>query len=435
MIISRVLRFNRICSLLTHRPQKMTYYQLFDYNGISWSNFLNKSTNTEFKSLADIQKFVFDDLNELKSIENLMGHLKECEIVNVFNHAKTFALKMPDLIPSGKILRLTKNNLSVEFNRLQVLCILCHMLLCTLKKTNQNNYWVTFENWLTDGRPCAVVYLKTLIEYFRQSFIAFKDVEQNFMKETISFKRIKCESAIEESLFQNSSIKLCKVDLRLQGGIGDASMNEVDFANCDIGYGVTGTQEEILFGASPEMCVAMLFCDTMLDEEAIIIKGARRVGLFEGYGLNLKFKSLASIESKPWKDRCVIAIDAMDFSEHTDSFKIQIQRNSLQRELKKSIAGFSAVINGTIDTGHWGCGAFCGNRYIKSIIQLIASSIQSNNLVYFCHGDIIFYESFKSFINILQEKNVSVENLWKALNSELREDDDVFTQIIRHLEK
>ena len=40
---------------------------------------------------------------------------------------------------------------------------------------------------------------------------------------------------------------------------------EVDFANRDVGYGMGGTQEEILFGTTPEMCPLVLLAHTLQD--------------------------------------------------------------------------------------------------------------------------------------------------------------------------
>ena len=42
------------------------------------------------------------------------------------------------------------------------------MILCTLIPTKYNKYWVTFENWLVDGRICANEYMYCLFEYFNQ---------------------------------------------------------------------------------------------------------------------------------------------------------------------------------------------------------------------------------------------------------------------------
>lgn len=114
---------------------------------------------------------------------------------------------------------------------------------------------------------------------------------------------------------------------------------------------------------------------------------------------------------------------------------MQIEKKKLERELKKLFAGYSEISNEKIDTGHWGCGAFCGNRYIKSVIQLVASSITSNSLVYFCHGDAVFYENFNYFLNFLYEEKITVQNLWNSLNSRLDEKENIFNQIIENLNK
>lgn len=104
------------------------------------------------------------------------------------------------------------------------------------------------------------------------------------------------------------------IRFKMTGSIGDLSRIQVDFANKDIGFGVTGTQEEILFGKHPELCVSMLFVDTLQDDEAIIVYNCRKVADFEGYGLNLKFKSVVQ-PNKNEQLPIIVAIDAMDFSE------------------------------------------------------------------------------------------------------------------------
>ena len=288
------------------------------------------------------------------------------------------------------------------------------MLLCTLQRDKHNLYWTTFENWLCDGRACAFVYLRTLFEYLEQSFDS---------DDTIEFTLSKC--ACTEFDFSNKSV--CNVDLRLSGSIGDACVTdsaEVDFANMDIGFGVTGTQEEIMFGASPEMCIAMLCCRSMQDDEAILIRGARRVAKFSGYGLELKLKSLLpSASAATPTERYVACIDALDYSDQSDAkqiLKSQLSESTLRRELRKAYAGFSALPKGSaIQTGHRGCGAFCGNREIKALLQLVAASLAGNgkSLIYFCHNDKNFYESFASFLEFLKHNEISLGELWAELNS------------------
>lgn len=81
----------------------------------------------------------------------------------------------------------------------------------------------------------------------------------------------------------SSGRPLVEVDVRNSGEIGGQQGEvEVDFANEDVGFGVYGTQEEILFGTSPELCVMMLFCDTLASNETYLVKGTTRYGEHTG---------------------------------------------------------------------------------------------------------------------------------------------------------
>jgi poly(ADP-ribose) glycohydrolase len=372
-------------------------------------NFIKKKEHRE----EDEDRLQFKTLNAI-------GHFYDIFLIE---QVRQMALELPIHFPSGFIRRLEEAPTSLEFTRVQVLCLLCHMFFCTLQRTESNLYWTTFENWLCDGRICATTYLRTLLEYFQQSFNG--DTFRG--DETIEFKRVVCT----EMVFTDKTEKICQIDLRLSGSIGDESTSfvEVDFANRDIGYGVTGTQEEILFGSSPEMCIAMLFCDTMRDNEAIVIRGARRVAAFLGYGTTLCFDKLVPSDSRNWNQRYVVAIDAADYSHENDLKSIllsQISEKSLHRELKKAYAGFCGLPQAsTIQTGHWGCGAFCGNQQIKALVQLVAASLASGSemhkIVFFCFEDKSFYESFTFLISFLRRNEVSICDLWIVLSSMLEQ--------------
>lgn len=52
-----------------------------------------------------------------------------------------------------------------------------------------------------------------------------------------------------------------------------------------------GTQEEIIFGFSPELAPILLVCDSLRDEEVLIATGARRIAVHTGYGLDLKISA------------------------------------------------------------------------------------------------------------------------------------------------
>ena len=61
----------------------------------------------------------------------------------------------------------------------------------------------------------------------------------------------------------------------------------------------------------------------------------------------------------------IVAIDAIHFYQ----FKTQFEEAQINRELKKSYAGFLPQVKGdafpVIATGNWGCGAFRGDRQLK----------------------------------------------------------------------
>lgn len=125
------------------------------------------------------------------------------------------------------------------------------------------------------------------------------------------------------------------------------------------------------------------------------------------------------VEPSQGYDPIIIAIDAMDFSDEYDSrnsFRKQLKQSSLERELGKAFTGFSAFTSTNIDTGHWGCGAFCGNRYLKCLLQWLAASASSNRLHYFCHGDERFYKACVPLISRICSETTPAK-LWSSLKS------------------
>ena len=194
---------------------------------------------------------------------------------------------------------------------------------------------------------------------------------------------------------------------------------------------------KILFGSSPEMCIAMLFCDTLDGDEAIVIKGARRVALFDGYGLNVSFKECIPLETKKWSDRLVIAIDSLDFSDcerSEQAFTRQLEEANLNRELSKAFVGFSVVHNHFIDTGHWGCGAFFGSKQLKAVIQWLAASASRNSLNFYCFSENEFRQEFQHFLNEIHQKEIKPSRLLSVVRSlDVTSETSVFDTILKKL--
>ena len=140
------------------------------------------------------------------------------------------------------------------------------MLLCSLARGPSHRYWVTLQPWVTrDTRP-ALAYLACLLDYFDNEgdtrVPRCNTVNVHFYAELssddegppIKFERIVRDAATsppcEDSLQQ---LVCCEVECPSNIGRQDPAEVEVDFANKDVGFGPGGTQEEILFGMTPEV--------------------------------------------------------------------------------------------------------------------------------------------------------------------------------------
>ncbi|CAF0867160.1 unnamed protein product [Brachionus calyciflorus] len=420
----------------------MQYYSLCNLDENKWEQVTEILNQFQVKNLTDfvslISNFIPIESNNKQEIENTLFYLidnySEKDLIDTIKNIVNYALKLSELIPSGRLPRLDRNNRLIELNRSQILCILCHMFLCTLNKDKRNLYWVNFDLWFNESTKCTRAYLHALIEYFREAF-ELLEKNPNYMSQCIKFEKRILDSEIFDQGLKTRK-KLSNFNILLNGSIGDNGLCEVDFANMDIGYGKSGTQEEILFASSPEMCVAMLFCDTLQDDEAITIKGARKIVNFEGYGLDLKYLEKVNFGLKDWSKRVVIAIDAIDFSfcnDEQECIKVQMELKNLKREVQKAFVRFSSVSGENIETGHWGCGCFNGNKYLKAIIQLIACSLSENNINFYCFRSKDFSDNFRSFLNILYEKDVTLEKLWSCLTENKFEESDFLQKIIKNI--
>mgnify|MGYP001137640499 FL=1 len=89
-------------------------------------------------------------------------------------------------------------------------------------------------------------------------------------EETVVYVRRRVE-ADRRPNWSASETPLCRVTVKVAGGIGDGRDEiEVDFANKDISYGRGGTQEELMFGMSPEMDVIVLLLRESLQGKPLL---------------------------------------------------------------------------------------------------------------------------------------------------------------------
>ena len=195
------------------------------------------------------------------------------------------------------------------------------MLLCSLARGPSHRYWVTLQPWVTrDTRP-ALAYLACLLDYFDNdggsrvlhcttalsTITLYAELSSGDEGPPIIFQRIVRDpgtSPPEDSSQQQ--LVCCEVECPSNIGRQDTAEVEVDFANKDVGFGPGGTQEEILFGMTPEVrlrlsvrlnevrclhqaCPAVLVCPTLGDTECLLVSGVARSGDWAGYGFNVTY--------------------------------------------------------------------------------------------------------------------------------------------------
>lgn len=234
---------------------------------------------------------------------------------------------------------------------------------------------------------------------------------------------------VEPPNWSLSTSPLLPVDIHTSGTIEDHGDEcwQVDFANMIIGGGVIGAgcvQEEIRFVINPECLIARLLCETLAPNEAVLIIGAQRYSNYTGYRDTFAWASHHEDKTARAADgrlRTIItAIDAVSFP--PAQIYRQFSREYVLRELNKAYIGFmpneaDESKAWRIATGHWGCGAFNGDKHLKALIQWMAASETSRRLKYFSFGDQAFTEQFERVQGVAVKANLRVGDLWQLILS------------------
>ena len=252
------------------------------------------------------------------------------------------------------------------------------------------------------------IYIHALLNMFEECFLGTNNCND------IIFERRVLEIQPDIS---NCNQNLVKINVHSQGRIGDIEEVEIDFANACVGGGPSGTQEELLLGISPQaLPVGILNAEPLLDNESIIITGAKKHADYKDYGLDA-FYTGKNMQCWDWPSRKIIAIDAIPFQDGTgDNRFMQMQEHLLKREIIKCFVGLQAAKGLGVSTGHWGCGAFGGDKEVKAIIQVIAASMADvKHMNFFAFGDEAFTEQFITMMDDLYNCDVRVSGLWNIL--------------------
>ncbi|KAL5366713.1 hypothetical protein BJX96DRAFT_183134 [Aspergillus floccosus] len=144
-------------------------------------------------------------------------------------------------------------------------------------------------------------------------------------------------------------------------------------ANKCVGIGATGTQEEFHVGISPEAYPVSLLALPLRDRQAF---------------LDEVLHTGPRSSSANWRNRIMLFIDALELDlvglaySHGGESIPDLMPGYLHRELAKACTAFCSHYYGSIGkpssfitTGHWGCGAFGGNKKVRAISQWHAASM------------------------------------------------------------
>lgn len=224
---------------------------------------------------------------------------------------------------------------------------------------------------------------------------------------------------------------------------------QVDFANKYLGGGVLNygcVQEEIRFVICPELLISRLFTEALTSNECMIIMGCERYNAYEGYASSFEFTGTISDDTPrdcSRRRKCtIVAIDAIPFSNRRQ----QYQEKMLKRELNKvRCAVFPPIVCNTLElssfylsfeflkafvgfkhdlptpapavaTGNWGCGAFGGDKLLKSLLQLMACCVTQRPLVYYTFGDRDLRQDLLDMHRYLRDSKVTVGRQLFSLN-------------------
>ena len=347
------------------------------------------------------------------------------------------ALSLPTLVTAPIPLLRCDHVRDLTLSQIQIACLLANAFFCTFPRRNASGFnseygnfpSINFHTLFASDQICVInksedniPLSKCKANKLRCIFHYFKRVLSDQPAGCVTFRRQQLEQPFDWSL-NNSTPTQLKIDN--EGRIEDTSETalKVDFANKKIGGGVLSggcVQEEIYFLICPEMIVSRLFTECLQPHEALVMIGPERFSDYSGYSDSFEWSGdhndITAVDSLGRHKTYVTAIDAMVIHKSTDQFR----PFALRRELDKALAGF---MSGEYDsdnclpaaTGHWGCGAFGGDKSLKAVLQLMCAAVTKRNVIYYTFGDVELGDRLVELHQKLLESGATVSQLWTQL--------------------
>jgi len=298
------------------------------------------------------------------------------------------ALEAPTLFPTSTLPLLAQGGsyASVELSRRQCACLLALSALGVFQGRSEGKERYRFrvhQLFCMNATPSALCFMN----YFR---VVARD--EKLLEGSVTYVRRKMAEGDDVPL-AHSKQPLCPVAFISEPAqrieCDTTAELHVDFSNMQIGGGVlTGDfgQEEILFCAKPELAVAIAFTTLLRDEEVLVIDGARMYSTVSGLRSEFRFEGdvMTQLTSPPPR---VVALDALDLRVGLKPRQFEIP--FVRRDIRKAWLGLQGCSGSVLATGHWGCGSFGHDHFLKFLQQWLAASAAGGitEIRYYTMGD------------------------------------------------
>ena len=169
-----------------------------------------------------------------------------------------------------------------------------------------------------------------------------------------------------------------------------------------------------------------------------MITGAEQFSTYAGYSGTFTYTGPYE-DTNPVDDRLrrCVSIVAMDATRYQSRSTQQYNKQDIIRELNKAFCGFTHTVSGDdaktqtftpVATGNWGCGAYNGDKRLKTLIQWLAASRAGREVKYYTFSDTTLSQKQREITAKLLGQNMTVGRLFRILVSDSRSR-DVFKQV------
>lgn len=341
----------------------------------------------EASDYATLLSFLNTSVLSVAGDEDLQGDF----FARIWPSLVAIALEMPNLFPSGSLPSLSHSTPTVYLTKQQIVCLVVHQFFGTLddpqwKKPGRGESRADigatdFTLWYTDNQPhprAVHAYLSALFAYFSRvtSHPLVSTDTLSFHLSSPALPSLPGMTPLLPLMFER--VEDFTTSPRFLGLPGGAALIG---ANRRIGFGHSGTQEEIHFGASPEACIGVLLAPPLRDHEVLVVRGAEAMVNIRGYGRSTELESvLPKGSGVNWAERTMLLADALELDDVDASTGLpDLLPGNVRRELHKLYAAFVAppgVRSYThVVAGAWGCGAFGGNVEVKALVMWCAAAL------------------------------------------------------------